>query len=99
MLAVCNSTVFTFSHCVVDDVIVNVQALRPKDSDGWREAVVESTTLNVRVFSWNLSTQKKNNIHFTFYKFNRYFLLSSKLQEVWPAPSGHAECYRMIWSS
>lgn len=47
----CAGAVRTFSHSVVNDVVVNSQSLCPEDSDGWREAVVESAALNVRVFS------------------------------------------------
>lgn len=42
---------FTFSHSVVDHVIVDVQSLCPEDADGRREAVVESAALKVGVVS------------------------------------------------
>jgi len=49
----------TFAHGVVDHVVVDAQALRAVDSDGRGEAVVERTSLNVRVLNRNLSTQEK----------------------------------------
>lgn len=51
-------SLFTFSNSVVDDVVINVKSLCPKDTDGRREAVVEGTTLDVWLISCNLSTQK-----------------------------------------
>lgn len=42
---------FTFSDSVVDDVVVDVQPFCSKDSDGRREAVMESAALKIRVFS------------------------------------------------
>lgn len=45
---------FTFSHSVMDDIIVNMQSLCSEDTDGWRESVVKGTTLNVRLIGGNL---------------------------------------------
>lgn len=45
---------FTFSHGVMDDVIIHMQSLCPEDTDGWREAVMEGTALNVRLVGGNL---------------------------------------------
>lgn len=42
-----DSTVFTFSDSVVDDVIINIKAVCSKSADCRREAVVESAALNV----------------------------------------------------
>lgn len=65
-----DSTVFTFSDSVVDDVIINIKAVCSKNADGRREAVVESAALNVWLFFCHLSPQKE-----TPNRFNRYFLL------------------------
>lgn len=40
-------TVFTFSHSVVDDIVIDVKPLGPRDANGWREAIMKSTALNV----------------------------------------------------
>lgn len=54
-----DSTVFTFSDSVVDDVIINIKAVCSKNADCRREAVVESAALNVWLFFCHLSPQKK----------------------------------------
>lgn len=54
-----DSTVFTFSDSVVDDVIINIKAVCSKNADGRREAVVESAAPNVWLFFCHLSPQKK----------------------------------------
>lgn len=42
-------SVFTFSHSVVDDVVIDVEPLCPRDAKGWREAIMKSAALNVSV--------------------------------------------------
>lgn len=54
---------FTFSHSVMDDVIVHMQSLGPEDTDGWRKAVMEGTALNVWLVGGNLEHRKEND-HF-----------------------------------
>lgn len=42
-----DSTVFTFSDSVVDDVIINIKTVCSKNADCRSEAIVESAALNV----------------------------------------------------
>lgn len=68
-----DSTVFTFSDSVVDDVIINIKAVCSKNADCRREAVVESAALNVWLFFCHLSPQKKKtptDLTDTFFSLN-----------------------------
>lgn len=57
---------FTFSHSVMDDVIINKQSCCPEHSDRRGEAVVEGTALDVGLVRSDLRSDDGN---FSFLRF------------------------------